>query len=75
MMTTTSGSKQNMLLKALDHLRFAIELLDLGDAPGHIAAHADLALNQLEVLVAASPKATDSSSSPAAAASGSLSPF
>lgn len=33
---------------ASQHLRSAIDLLDLAEAPGHIAAHVDLALNELE---------------------------
>ncbi len=40
--------KQQLLIDALDHLRQAIDLLDLAAAPGHIAAHIDLALNQVE---------------------------
>lgn len=43
--TTTTGKK---LTEALDYLKSAIELLDAGSAPGHIAAHADLAAAQLQ---------------------------
>ena len=39
--------KQQMLLQAHCHLRAAIELLDQASAPGQIAAHVDLAVNQL----------------------------
>jgi hypothetical protein len=39
---------ENMLIEAMNHLRAAIDLLDRAGAPGHIAAHADLAFNQLE---------------------------
>ena len=34
--------------QALSHLEAAIDLLDLLEAPGHIACHADLAARQLE---------------------------
>lgn len=37
-----------MLRDAVTHLRLAIELLDCACAPGQIAAHVDLGLNQLE---------------------------
>lgn len=44
--------------RALDdaaaHLRAAIDLLDESGASGHIAAHADLALNEIQRLVGAS---------------------
>ena len=36
-----------MLLEALGQLQSALELLDRAEAPGHIAANVDLALNQL----------------------------
>jgi hypothetical protein len=35
------------LMQALNYLQAAIELLDRGRAPGHIAAHVDLAAHQL----------------------------
>ena len=40
--------REQMLVKALNHLQEAITLLDTVSAPGHIAAHVDLAINQLE---------------------------
>lgn len=40
--------RQQALIEALNHLQSAIELLDEGTAPGHIAAHVDLAVNELE---------------------------
>jgi len=40
---------------ALRHLWTAIELLDDADAPPHIAAHVDLAANQLEALLKRQP--------------------
>ena len=50
-MTNRSEADQAVLVDASDHLRTAIELLDRVSAPGHIAAHADLALNLLENLI------------------------
>ena len=40
--------RQQALIEALSHLQSAIELLDQASAPGHIAAHVDLAVNELE---------------------------
>lgn len=37
-----------MLSEALSHLEAAIGILDRAGAPGHIAAHVDLAARQLE---------------------------
>jgi hypothetical protein len=37
-----------LLTKALSQLRSAIELLDRAEVPGHIAAHADMAMNGLQ---------------------------
>lgn len=48
----TSGVRQT-LWDALRHLRSAIDLLDAADAPGTIAAHADLAAQQLKELLIA----------------------
>lgn len=42
-----SSNKEHLSL-ASQHLRTAIDLLDLVEAPGHIAAHVDLALSELE---------------------------
>lgn len=38
---------RKLLLLALNQLQSAIDLLDQGGAPGHIAAHVDLARHQL----------------------------
>ena len=43
----TDSGQQRKLSEALQHLQSAIELLDLAEAPAHIAAHADLAVHQL----------------------------
>ena len=40
------------LVQALTHLRHALELLDAAEAPAQIAAHVDLALNQLTEAIA-----------------------
>lgn len=43
-----SADKAGQLLSlALKQLQIAIDLLDLADAPAHIAAHVDLATHQL----------------------------
>lgn len=47
-MSDSVDRKQKLLSNALVHLKSAIELLDQAAAPGHIAAHVDLAANQLE---------------------------
>jgi len=47
-----SGARQT-LGDALHHLQTAIDLLDAADAPGTIAAHADLAAQQLKALLVA----------------------
>lgn len=38
---------RKLLLLALNQLQSAIDLMDQGHAPGHIAAHVDLARHQL----------------------------
>ena len=38
---------RKLLLLALNQLQSAIDLMDRGRAPGHIAAHVDLARHQL----------------------------
>lgn len=43
----TDSSRQRKLSEALRQLQSAIELLDLANAPAHIAAHVDLAVHQL----------------------------
>ena len=40
-------SYQGKLTEALVQLQSAIQLLDEANAPGHIAAHVDLAVNEL----------------------------
>lgn len=46
---------RRLLVEAADHLRAAIRLLDRSGASGHIAAHADLSLNELDRLLAPTP--------------------
>lgn len=41
---------------ALEHLQFAIRLLDDSDAPAHIAAHIDLAIHQLQGAINGDPR-------------------
>ena len=45
-----SGDRQ-LHLNALKELQSAIALLDQARAPGHIAAHVDLAMHQLQDLI------------------------
>jgi hypothetical protein len=45
-----SGDGQ-LHLDALKQLQSAIELLDRASAPGHIAAHVDLAIHQLQDVI------------------------
>lgn len=40
--------REKLYLDALQLIRSSIRLLDQANAPGHIAAHLDLALHQLE---------------------------
>ena len=42
-----NDSYQGKLTEALVQLQSAIQLLDEAEAPGHIAAHVDLAVNEL----------------------------
>jgi hypothetical protein len=51
-----AGRPEQMLLDAANHLQSAIDMLDSASAPGHIAAHADLALQQLKDLISKAPK-------------------
>jgi hypothetical protein len=44
-------SRQEMLTRALEHLRSAIQLLDVSAAPKQIAAHIDLSACQLADLI------------------------
>lgn len=48
---TNDDSREELLARALMHLRAAIELLDLADAPAQIAAHVDLGACQLADLI------------------------
>jgi hypothetical protein len=43
----SNDSYQGKLTEALVQLQSAIQLLDEAEAPGHIAAHVDLAVNEL----------------------------
>ena len=52
---------QRLLVKAADHLRAAINLLDRSGAAGHIAAHVDLALNEAQRLMDAGARLPRSS--------------
>lgn len=51
MATEPSSERGRTLAEGLKHLRRAIELLDAAGAPGHIAAHVDLAAHQLSAMV------------------------
>ena len=44
----SAGERLKILAEACSHIENAMDLLDAADAPGNIAAHLDLALNQLE---------------------------
>ena len=46
-MTANKKTRTEMMESALEYLRKAIELLDQAEAPGQVAAHVDLAANQL----------------------------
>jgi len=50
-MTEHDHHTDELLCRALEKLRSAIELLDLADAPGHIAAHIDLGACQVADLI------------------------
>lgn len=39
---------QSLLSEAAAHLKAALSLLDKADAPGHVGAHVDLAICELE---------------------------
>jgi len=47
----SSSDEQQRLWDALKHLRNALDLLDLAQAPPHIAAHVDLAAHQLSAFI------------------------
>jgi len=52
-MSKESSEARQTLANALHHLQTAIDILDAADAPGTIAAHADLAAQQLKELLLA----------------------
>lgn len=47
------GEDRELLMLALNRLQSAIQLMDQGRAPGHIAAHVDLAIHQLAETIGA----------------------
>lgn len=53
MVKNSDHARQQMLTDAFKHLQSAMDLLDGADAPGHIAAHIDLAACKLEELLPA----------------------
>lgn len=55
MRTSNSATDVQALWDALEHLRSAIEILDSAGAPAHIAAHVDLAMNQLQEAIPTVP--------------------
>lgn len=55
-----SLGRQQMLRDAADYLQSAIDLLDGAAAPGHIAAHVDLGLQQLKDVISRVPAAGSS---------------
>jgi hypothetical protein len=52
-----SVGREQMLRDAANHLQSAIDLLDGAAAPGHIAAHVDLGLQQLKDVISMAPRA------------------
>lgn len=50
--TGQDSSREQLYLDALQQIHSSIHLLDRADAPGHIAAHLDLAMHQLQDLIA-----------------------
>lgn len=56
------GEDRNILLLALDQLQRAINLMDQGHAPAHIAAHVDLAIHQLAGAIGIDSVATSGAS-------------
>jgi hypothetical protein len=47
-MDNSSPTNVERLVCAFNHLRMALASLDAANAPGHIGAHVDLAINQLK---------------------------
>ena len=43
--------QQDQAVAALEHMRLATTLLDKAEAPGHIAAHVELAIFRLETAI------------------------
>lgn len=52
MQDAADPGRQETLSEALRQLRSALELLDSTDAPAHIGAHVDLAINELYTFMA-----------------------
>jgi hypothetical protein len=46
-MQQDSPQPQALMVSALDHLHAALDALDRADAPGHIGAHVDFAVHEL----------------------------
>jgi hypothetical protein len=55
-MTNNFEDAQDLLIEAAKYLRAAMTLLDEAQAPGHIAAHVDLAVNQIADVIALQPR-------------------
>lgn len=53
MMINATDKKAEILNRALQHLQSGLDLLDDALAPGHIGANIDLAIHQLERIIAA----------------------
>lgn len=45
------SGREQLFLKVLEQLHSSIKLLDGANAPGHIAAHIDLAMHQLQDVI------------------------
>jgi hypothetical protein len=45
------SERLGLYLKAMEHFQAAIDLLDRANAPGHIAAHLDLAMHKLQDVI------------------------
>jgi hypothetical protein len=60
-----AASRELILADASEHLRSALQLLDLADAPAQIGAQVDLALHQLESELLHSDRPGTSGGSPA----------
>jgi hypothetical protein len=57
---TSSGGRQsrvNQWTEALAHLQQAILILDRSEAPPHVGAEIDLAINRLRDVIASEPEA------------------